>query len=575
MGLFDDADRGHLEFEEDSETSSNIREHEEPGPAGQAAPATGSAFDYIDMSNIAPRAALLAFVEGCSEELMLSDESREIALQTAKLPLDFMVMRLFTHVLEQRQDNSKTKVEDFLLSPTFKTSIKRRIQGGLLDPHIPFYVRGYTARFVRHMRQNPASYELPLVVQKRLLNTKKFSSAVGEILSSFRGELRRKIFASIEDKADISSTAEKLAIEGYLLSEDHIKQFALLRQLSEDYIKSEADAQAKKAAENLHAQAAHTRAQGRRKKSKVDGAPQKALAFWTYIDAQMHRFQQYTHAKRTEILKKVLRNDRKKYPDPTGQARYFPPANRLLVSQWQADATQAIQAMAEYTLTAAQEGQDAPPTDPGPTQEGEGLGNQEDLTEEEDGPPGEGEEYQSEQGGMSRDDNLQGASHHNYRLKSTPDSGTLLADDPSSQPDEDMAYQYPDKRDILDGTETAPGRPRNTNSGSALGSHISQCPAQPESLTSVGPIRTITPGPLNGTLAQNSRNSPFPLSLRTSTRNVPRLPALGAPNITNSNGGGATTRSKTAGANSNVRRLPVVEPYNPVGSDTAAASVGR
>jgi hypothetical protein len=43
------------------------------------------------------------------------------------------------------------------------------------------------------MRENPSSYEIPQAIQERLLTTKKFSSAVGDILSGFRGELRRKV----------------------------------------------------------------------------------------------------------------------------------------------------------------------------------------------------------------------------------------------------------------------------------------------------------------------------------------------------------------------------------------------
>ncbi|KAJ1311132.1 hypothetical protein OPQ81_009633 [Rhizoctonia solani] len=126
------------------------------------------------------------------------------------------------------QDATKTQVEDFFKSNTFKENIKWQIQGGLLGPNIPYYVRGCTAQFVWHMRENPSAYEIPQVVQEGVMTTKRFSLAVSEILSRFCGELCQKIFGSIEDKTDIVSTGKKLAIQGFQLSKDHLKQYALL-----------------------------------------------------------------------------------------------------------------------------------------------------------------------------------------------------------------------------------------------------------------------------------------------------------------------------------------------------------
>ena len=59
-----------------------------------------------------------------------------------------MSIRLYTCMLEMRPDSKQTQVEDFLKSITFKETIKRRLQGGLLDLKIPYYVYGCTARFV-------------------------------------------------------------------------------------------------------------------------------------------------------------------------------------------------------------------------------------------------------------------------------------------------------------------------------------------------------------------------------------------------------------------------------------------
>ncbi|KAG8723879.1 hypothetical protein FRC11_002275, partial [Ceratobasidium sp. 423] len=107
------------------------------------------------------------------------------------------------------------------------------------------------------------------------------------------------IFGSIKDKTDITTTGEKLAIQGYLLSEDHLKQFALLQLLSEDYNEAQAQAQAKK----------------------------KVLAFWMYIDSQIFWYQKFSATECADIMKDILCKDQKTYPDLTGQAHWFPPAN--------------------------------------------------------------------------------------------------------------------------------------------------------------------------------------------------------------------------------------------------------
>ncbi|KAG8705907.1 hypothetical protein FRC11_008692, partial [Ceratobasidium sp. 423] len=531
MGIFSDDERGDLEFKEGSETSSNIDGHE--AQAGLAVPTAGSAFDQIDMSGIAASAALLAFAEGCCKEFRLSDMVREDVMHTAELPNNFLMVCLYAHAMAMGQDATKTQVNDFFRSNTFKEHIKRRIQGGLLDPNIPYYVHGCTARFVWHMRENPTLYDIPQVVQERLLTTKKFSSAIGEILSGFCGEICHKIFGSIEDKTDIASTSEKLVIQGFQLSEDHLKHFALLRQLFEDYIKAETEAQAKKALQNASAQ---TRNHGKGKKKKLDGVPQKAQALWTYIDTQMNRFWKLPKAKCTKLLKSILQQDRKKYPDPTGQARWFPPSNRLIVSPWQADASLAIQVMAGYTLTAAQEGQEVLPTGTGATDEDEGAANRE-------GPPEEEED------------------------------GAMGGDEGKGEDDDDWVratlHQQPEEHHTPEGAKTAPtchSSPSMGNINSSLPNNGT--PGNPTQLgpqpqqgppNSVGPVRgTPGPQPQGGhvaTLAQTSRGSLFPSSSHTSK----------------SSGGGPQNRSRM-GTNPGAQHPLVVEAYNPVGSETAAAS---
>ncbi|KAJ1310637.1 hypothetical protein OPQ81_009166 [Rhizoctonia solani] len=340
MGCFDDIEHGDFQFEEGSDTLSEIDEHEQQfGLVGQAAPTTGSAFDSIDLSCISASTALFLFAEACCEEFRLSAIAEDDVVRTVALPgSSYMSICLYACIMVMGQDATKTQVEDFFKSNTFKENIKC-----------------CTAQFVRHMRENPLAYEIPQVVQEGAMTTKRFSSAVGEILSGFHGELHQKIFGSIEDKTDIASTGEKLAIQGFQLSKDHLKQYALL-QLSEDYINAEAQAQAEKAVENTSAQPG---VHGWGKKKKSDGGLQKVLAFWTYVNSQMFRFQQYPMEKCVVLLKGFLHQDRKKYPDLTNQACWYPPLNQLVVSQWQANASYMVQVMASYTLTAVQEGQEA------------------------------------------------------------------------------------------------------------------------------------------------------------------------------------------------------------------------
>ncbi|KAH7308366.1 hypothetical protein B0J17DRAFT_634437 [Rhizoctonia solani] len=481
-------------------------------------------------------AALLTFAEACCKEYRLPDKVKADVMRTVTLPgSNYMSMRTYACMQAMRLEANHTQVDDFLKSNTFKETIKRRLQGGLLDPKIPYYVYGCTARFIRHMRENPAVYEIPQVVREGLLSTRRFSSAVGEILSGFRGELRRKIFGSIEDKTDIASTSEKLATQGYLLSEDHLKQFALLRRLSEDYIEDEATAQAKKAVEN--AVQAKNRGRGKR---------WRAAKSASVLD--VHRFPNES--------KEVSRSHR--------PGSLVSPANQLVVTAWQADASFAVQVMAGYTLTAAQERQEAPLMSLGATDEDEDVANQQ-------GPP-EDEEDSS----TGRDENGSVQQHG-------PDGHAESQDDPSIQsnnPTNSSWNQHTKREYTPDSVESAPTRYQAASLGNvdnslsnngAPGNYTPQRLVRRPPPDSVGPVRG-TPGPPGGrvtTLAQTSRGSPFPSSSRASTPQAPRGLYLGAQNT---GGGGPVTQGQAVAAvNATAPRRPAVEPYDPVASETGAA----
>jgi hypothetical protein len=80
-----------------------------------------------------------------------------------------MTVRLYARIMAMGQDVIKNQCDDFLKSNTFKENIKRRIQGGLLDPNIPYYVRGCTARFV-------VSYTFPYDLSAINVNTQSATS---------------------------------------------------------------------------------------------------------------------------------------------------------------------------------------------------------------------------------------------------------------------------------------------------------------------------------------------------------------------------------------------------------------
>ncbi|KAG8728841.1 hypothetical protein FRC11_010090 [Ceratobasidium sp. 423] len=81
MGYFSDEDRGDHQFDEESETLSNVDEREPQfGPVGQAPPTTGSAFDHIYLSRVTAPPALLAFADGCYEEYKLLSIAKDDVL---------------------------------------------------------------------------------------------------------------------------------------------------------------------------------------------------------------------------------------------------------------------------------------------------------------------------------------------------------------------------------------------------------------------------------------------------------------------------------------------------------------
>ncbi|KAG9075470.1 hypothetical protein FRC06_010072, partial [Ceratobasidium sp. 370] len=133
MGAASDIEDDELEFEDEHQYGQND---------GQGDPTVQSASVNADTND------LLSFANQCCEEFGLNDALKDDVFRSCKLPVQFLMVRLYSRVLSFGKDVKKNTVDGFLESSTFKNHISRRILCSLLDPNLPFYVQGTTSRFV-------------------------------------------------------------------------------------------------------------------------------------------------------------------------------------------------------------------------------------------------------------------------------------------------------------------------------------------------------------------------------------------------------------------------------------------
>ncbi|KAG8759811.1 hypothetical protein FRC11_001358 [Ceratobasidium sp. 423] len=265
----------------------------------------------------------------CCEEFGLTDLDKDDVLRVSQMNAQLIAIRQYTRVVALTQNITQSLTESFLLSTEFKDHVTRRIQATFLDPTIPTYVRGSTARLIQHMQENAASWRIPRVVQAHFVNSRAFRKAVAAVASNFRGDMRRKLKKSMVDNLDIGALANKLCVKGYQPSNEHWRRYALLRCYMADW-------------EKLPCQAGRGR----------------AISFWAYIDTKLDKLRinctkptaAATAAAIKNLLKTNLKNDQKKYTGPTSGRTKLPV--RPQIPEWQRDHGKAVADMLEYTIEA-------------------------------------------------------------------------------------------------------------------------------------------------------------------------------------------------------------------------------
>jgi len=251
----------------------------------------------------------------CCEELELNDALKDDVLKSCKLPVQFLLVRLYSRVLSVGRDVKKNAVDGFLESSTFKTHISRRILCSLLDPNLPFFVQGATPRFVKHIVDNPGAYNIPEAVRTSFMHSKLFASGVSDNASSHRSDVRRKLDKSIEDAADIYTTCIRLYPQGYQLTEDHARRISFVRMYLVKY-------------------------------NSITVWPGKSKpSFWEWIDTKLVKLRKLSKQDQEAALRSNFRKDKKKFPIPVDSQSSFPTV--VKPQDWQADIAVAVLAMAD------------------------------------------------------------------------------------------------------------------------------------------------------------------------------------------------------------------------------------
>ncbi|KAJ1300765.1 hypothetical protein OPQ81_002409 [Rhizoctonia solani] len=319
MGCASD-DEYDLELEQEVEDESSPENP--PLNARTIASTQTDVFDMVGGQHAITPAILLSFANGCCEELRISDGLKEDVLRTAKLPPQLLLIRLYARTV------------------AFGKSI-----AGLLDVHISNYVEGTTPRFVKHIIENPSSYEIPTAVQAQFMHSKTFSSAVGKVLSTFRGELQRKASAfyqsifysiatpfvlkiqrSITDMEDIVTLASRLAIHGFQMTQEHLLRIAFLRTYYVEFTSKPNKADPPSKIKEKEKDKAETR-------------------FWSFIDTKIEKFNKKSPKERLSALERNLAKDKRAYPPPKGGAPAIPSAK---MPEWQASASRVVSTMEGY-----------------------------------------------------------------------------------------------------------------------------------------------------------------------------------------------------------------------------------
>ncbi|GAB1527464.1 hypothetical protein RhiTH_010639 [Rhizoctonia solani] len=319
----------------DNKYNIEVEDEEEDQTLPQAQPrglqtlvsAQTNVFELVGNSQVTLSSNLMLFADGCCEEFGLADALKEDVLQTAKLPPQFLLTCLYARTVAFGKHVQNTKVDSFLTSREFKETVTRRLQAGLLDPYITRYVDGTTARFVRHIIENPASYEIPMAVQAQFMHSKLFSSAIQR---------------SVIEGEDIVTLSSKLAIHGFQMGKDHILRIAFLRDYYIDFT-----------------------TKNNAKTAQLSNDNKTETKFWSFVDAKLEKLMRKSLNDRLQSLDCTLAKDKRRFTAPKAGA---PAILSKSMPEWQASVSHAISTMTAYQNS-------SPPIEEHPSSNTGGLNN--------------------------------------------------------------------------------------------------------------------------------------------------------------------------------------------------------
>ncbi|KAG9122457.1 hypothetical protein FRC07_001140 [Ceratobasidium sp. 392] len=376
----------------------------------------------------------------------------------------------------------------------------------------------------KHMVANPGVYGITEAVQERFIHSKEFSSAVGDVFSGFRSEMKRKTEKGSEEGMDIYSLCHTLVPRGFQLTEEHALRLSLVRIYLNKY------------------NGITWKAKDKEKKP-----------FWDWFDTRLEDFHQLSEEKQTRKLQKNLRLDLRQYPVPPGNMSSFPPVACL--PPWQVDVsitvaemlddyynnlslvqnkstTRATNSVTPGTEHGRRNGPDGERSEP--SEDDRGLGGHHDNGGDGDDETGDNDKDTAGHGGYPESDDDRAGGHQTRRSSTEPHSMDTSPD----------------------GHVTHPGHSSSSNGLHRRGAH-----------DGIGPVRTdplvLRPSPLP------SRNVASSISSRNSTPSAPSRNA-GSASTARRN-----TRQTTSGAQSSQASQSLGQTsYTPTGSETAMATLG-
>ncbi|KAG9076753.1 hypothetical protein FRC06_009336, partial [Ceratobasidium sp. 370] len=110
---------------------------------------------------------------------------------------------------------------DFSKTKAFKDFITPRLHATLLDANIDAYVR--------HIRLNFQTYHLERSDLAEFAFNKSCSTAVSGLFTTYRSDIKKKFFESLDSQADIGTLAESFNMENYQMTMEHWGRYAVIR----------------------------------------------------------------------------------------------------------------------------------------------------------------------------------------------------------------------------------------------------------------------------------------------------------------------------------------------------------